>query len=61
MMACKLFIRMKMREEAVEKQVQQMLSYMQGIAADVQKENLLEDLETEVQEFEIVGEILKEI
>ena len=50
-----------MREEAVEKQVQQMLSYMQGIAVDVQKENLLEDLETEVQEFETVGEILKEI
>ena len=34
-MACKLYIRMKMREEPVEGQVQWILSYVQGGAADV--------------------------
>ena len=33
--ACKLYIRMKMREELVEGQVQWILSYMQGGTADV--------------------------
>lgn len=38
-----------------------MLSYMQEEAADIWKENMLEDLETGVQEFEMVGEILEKI
>jgi len=33
--ACKLYIRMKMREEPVEGQVQWILSYVQGGTADV--------------------------
>ena len=33
--ACKLYIRIKMREELVEGQVQWILSYVQGGAADV--------------------------
>ena len=33
--ACKLYIRMKMREEPVEGQIQWILSYVQGEAADV--------------------------
>jgi len=35
--ACKLYIRMKMREELVEGQVQWILSYVQGGTADVWK------------------------
>ena len=37
------------------------LPYMQEGAADIWKENMLEDLEIGIWEFEIVGEILKEI
>ena len=33
--ACKLYIRMRIREELVEGQVQWILSYMQGGTADV--------------------------
>jgi len=44
-MAYRLYIRMKIREAAVEEQIQWMLSYMQRGSADVWKENTLEDLE----------------
>ena len=50
---CKLFI--------VEEQMHWVLSYMQEGAADIWKENVLEDLGTGIWEFEMVGEILKEI
>ena len=33
--ACRLYIRMRMREVAVEEQIQWILSYIQGGAADV--------------------------
>ena len=38
-----------------------MLSYVQGGSANVWKENVLEELETEELEFETVGEFLAEI
>lgn len=59
--ACKLFIRIKMSEEVVEEQVQWVFLYVQRETADIWKENVLEDLETRVQEFEIIRELLKEI
>jgi len=34
-MACKLYIRIKLREELVEEQIQWILSYVQGEMADV--------------------------
>ena len=34
-MACKLYIRMKIREVVVEEQIQWILSYLQGELADV--------------------------
>jgi len=37
------------------------LSYVQGGSANVWKENMLEELETEELEFETVGEFLAEI
>jgi len=43
--ACKLYIRMRLREEPVEGQVQWILSYVQGAAADIWKENVIEELE----------------
>jgi len=52
---------MKMREAAVEEQIQWVLLYMQRGSVDVWKENILEDLEAVLLEYEIVGEFLVEI
>jgi len=50
-----------MREVPVEEQIQWVLSYVQGGAANVWKENMLEELEVGELEFETVGEFLAEI
>lgn len=52
---------MRMREDTVEDQTQQILSYVQERSADVQKKNILEDLEAEVLEYEIAREFLTDI
>ena len=57
-MACRLFLRMKLRGTSVEEQVQWVLSYMQGGSADVWKENVMEELETWEVEYENVEEFL---
>jgi len=49
----KLYRKAKMRKMLVEEQIQWVLSYVQGGAADVWKENILEELE--------IGEFLAEI
>jgi len=59
--ACRLYIKMRMREVPLEEQVQWILSYVQGGSADVWKENVLEELEAGELEFETVGEFLAEI
>jgi len=59
--ACRLYICMKMRGVAVEEQIQWVLSYVQGESADIWKENVLEDLEGELLEYETVGEFLADI
>jgi len=56
--ACRLFVRMKMRGNTVEEQVQWVLSYVQGGSADVWKENVMEELETGKVEYESVEEFL---
>jgi len=56
--ACRLSLRMKMREAIVEKQIQWILSYIQRGSADVWKENVLEDLEIGELEYESAGEFL---
>jgi len=40
LIACKLFIWMRMRDIAVEKQVKWMLSYIQGELVNIWKENI---------------------
>ena len=57
-MACRLFVRMKLRERSVEEQVQWVLSYVQGGSADVWKENVMEELEAGEVEYESVEEFL---
>jgi len=60
-MAYRLYIRIKMRGAAVEEQIQWVLSYIQRKLADIWKENILEDLERRLLEYEIVGEFLADI
>ena len=43
--AYRLYLRMKMRGNTVEEQVQWVLSYVQGGSADVWKENMMEEIE----------------
>ena len=54
--ACRLYLKMKMRGTSVEEQVQWVLSYVQGGSADVWKENVMEELESEEIEYETAEE-----
>ena len=47
-MACKLYIRIKIREAAAKKQIQWVLSYVQGGSADIWKKNIMKDQEVGV-------------
>ena len=59
--ACRLYIKMRLRDVPVEEQIQWVLSYVQGKSADIWKENIMEELETEEIEFELAEEFLIEI
>ena len=59
--ACKLYIRIKMREEPVEEQVQWILSYVQGGTANVWKESIMEELEAGEVEYEMAEEFLSSL
>jgi len=59
--ACKLYIRMRLRDLPVEEQIQWVLSYVQGGSADIWKNNVMEELKTEEIEFKLAGEFLAEI
>ena len=52
---------MKIRDTIVEKQIQQVLSYIQERSADMQKKNLLEDLELEEAKSKFAREFLLEL
>jgi len=56
--ACRLYLRMKMREMMVEKQVFWILSYVQGGSADIWKENVMKELEVGEMEYETAEELL---
>ena len=56
--ACRLYLRMKMREPMVEEQVFWVLSHVQGGSADVWKENVLEELESGEMEYETAEKFL---
>ena len=53
--------RMRIREEVVEEYIQWISSYMQRELADVWKENILDDLESENLEYKIVEEFLVDL
>jgi len=56
--ACRLFLRTKLRGATVEKQVQWILSYVQGGSADIWKKNVMEEMETGEVEYESAEEFL---
>ena len=56
--ACRLYIKMKLKGNTVEEQVQWVLTYVQGGSSDVWKENILEELESGEMEYETVEEFL---
>ena len=58
---CKLYIRMRLRGEPMEGQVQWILSYIQGGSANIWKENIMEELESEEVEYESVEEFLNSL
>ena len=55
-MACRLFMRMRMRNNLVKEQIQQVLSYIQKRSANIWKKNILKDLEVR----ELIYAIIKE-
>jgi len=59
--ACKLYVRMRLRESSVEEQIQWVLSYVQRGPADIWKKNIIEELEAGEVEYELAGEFLAEI
>ena len=56
--ACRLYIRMKLRGNTVEEQIQWILTYVQGGSANVWKENMMEELESGEIEYETVEDFL---
>ena len=54
--ACRLYIKMRLRGNTVEEQVQWALTYVQGGSADVWKENIMDEIEAGEVEFESVEE-----
>jgi len=56
--ACRLYLRMKMREATVEEQVFWILSHVQGGSVDIWKENVMEELEVGEMECETAEEFL---
>ncbi len=59
--ACRLYLKMRMRGVIVEEQIQWVLLYMKRRLADVWKKNLLENLKLEKLEFGLAGEFLLEL
>ena len=56
--ACRLYIKMKLRGNTVEEQIQWILTYVQGGLADVWKENMMDELESGEMEYETVEDFL---
>jgi len=57
-MACRLYIKMKLRGNTVEEQIQWVLTYVQGGSVDVWKENMMDELESGEMEYEMVEDFL---
>ena len=58
LMAYRLYIRMRIRETTVKKQIQWILSCVQRGLADIWKENIIENLKSGELEYVTIGEFL---
>ena len=56
--ACRLYIKMKLRGNTVEEQIQWVLTYVQEGSVDVWKENMMDELESGEMEYEMVEDFL---
>ena len=56
--AYKLYIKMRLRGNTVEEQIQWILTYVQEGSADVWKENIMDELESGEMEYEMVEDFL---
>ena len=56
--ACRLYLRMKMRDAMVEEQVFWILSHVQRETVDIWKENVMEELEAGKREYKTAEELL---
>ena len=54
--ACRLYIKMRLKGNMMEEQIQWVLTYVQGGSADIWKENVMEELEAVEIEYESVEE-----
>ena len=54
--ACRLYVKMRLRGNTTEEQVQWALTYVQGESADIWKENIMDEIEAVEVEFESVEE-----
>ena len=54
--ACRLYVKIRLRGNTVEEQVQWALTYVQGGSVDMWKENIIDKIETGEVEFESVEE-----
>jgi len=61
LMACRLSIRIKIRNDLVKEQLQWVLSYVQGKSADIWKENIIKDLESGNLSYAMVEEFLSDL
>ena len=59
--ACRLYIMIRIRNVVVKEQVQWGLSYVQRELADIQKKNIIEDLESRNLNYATVGEFLSDL
>jgi len=59
--ACRLYIKMKLKGNTVEEQIQWVLTYVQGGSADVWKENVMEELESGEMEYETAEEFFTDL
>ena len=55
---CRLYIKMRLRGNIVEEQVQWVLTYVQGESVNIWKENVMDEIEAGEVEFESVEEFL---
>ena len=56
--ACRLYIKMKLKGNTVEEQIQWVLTYVQGGSVDVWKENMMDELESGKMEYDTVEDFL---